>query len=187
MIRPAKPEDARFIAELMIHAMKELAMQFRNSDKIEDCIALFQYFCTLDHNQYSYQNTLVYVENNEIIGSITAYDGALLKTLRLPFFNYIKKYHDNADFIMEEESAAGEFYLDTISIKPGHRGKGLGQLLIKAAIAWAKQLGHQKVGLLVDKENPAAKRLYERLGFVLEGEKVLLGKPHEHLVYSLPT
>jgi len=40
---------------------------------------------------------------------------------------------------------------------------------------------NKTLGLLVDKDNPQAKKLYLRLGFVPVGEKTLAGKSMEHL------
>jgi ribosomal protein S18 acetylase RimI-like enzyme len=185
MIRKAIKEDAKAIATLMVAAMEDLAKTFVGSAEIDDAVKLFEHFCGETQNQYSFENTLVYVVDDIIAGSITIYDGALIEELRCPFFEYIKaNYHTN-HFEMELESGAGELYIDTLSVNPNYQGKGIGQQLIMAAIDWGKTLGHQKIGLLVDQTNPNAKRLYERLGFIKENDKVLLGKPHEHLTYAL--
>jgi len=37
------------------------------------------------------------------------------------------------------------------------------------------------LGLLVDNDNPNAKRLYEKIGFRVVGEKTLVGHAMEHL------
>lgn len=185
MIRPATLADTKAIASLTVAAMEDLAKQFCASKRTEDAVKLFERFIALEGNQYSYTNTLVYLVNNEIAGSINAYDGAMIEKLRIPFFTYLKEnYHPNG-FEMECESEAGEFYLDTISVHPLHQGQGIGKKLIQAAIDRAKSLGHQKVGLLVDEDNPNAKRLYESLGFEHAGYKMLLGKRHEHLIYNI--
>jgi ribosomal protein S18 acetylase RimI-like enzyme len=40
------------------------------------------------------------------------------------------------------------------------------------------------LGLLVDKDNPDAKKLYLKLGFEIVGEKTLVGKNMEHLQFK---
>lgn len=40
------------------------------------------------------------------------------------------------------------------------------------------------LGLLVEEENPNAKRLYEKLGFIVVGEKTLMGKKLDHMQIS---
>lgn len=185
MIRSATLADTKAIASLTVAAMEDLAKQFCASAHAEDAVKLFEHFIALEDNQYSYTNTLVYLVNDEIAGSINAYDGRMIEKLRLPFFTYLKEnFHPNG-FEMELESEADEFYLDTISVSPTHQGQGIGKKLIQAAIERARELSHQKVGLLVDEDNPNAKRLYESLGFEHAGYKMLLGKKHEHLTCHL--
>lgn len=53
-----------------------------------------------------------------------------------------------------------------------HRGMGYGTLLIKECERRSKERGYSKIGLAVNPEdNPKAKRLYERLGYVYDGNK----------------
>jgi RimJ/RimL family protein N-acetyltransferase len=51
------------------------------------------------------------------------------------------------------------------------RGQGVGRALIIAAIEKAKSIGLTRVELLVREENKTAIKLYERVGFVVEGLK----------------
>ncbi len=185
MIRQAIKTDAKAIAQLTVAAMPELAMQFCASSNIEEAYQLFERFIRLEGNQYSYRNALVYMADDEVAGAVSGYDGAQIQHLREPFFSYLQEnYHPNG-FAMEYESEAGEYYLDTVSVSPMHQGKGIGKGLIRAVLQHAKALGHDKAGLLVDEENPNAKRLYENLGFEPAGHKLLLGKMHHHLTLKL--
>lgn len=185
MIRKANIEDAKAIAILVNQAMGNLAKKFRATEADEEAIELLLRFIKREHNQYSLNNILVYEHEGKIAGEINAYDGSKLAALRKPFFDYLTaNYHPNG-FYMENESKGGEFYIDTLSVDPAYQGKGIGKQLINAAIKWAKELGHQKVGLLVNLENPNAKRLYESLGFSKEDEVFLLGTTHEHLVFNI--
>ena len=45
-------------------------------------------------------------------------------------------------------------------------GQGIGTALIRAAEATARQFGHDRLILAVGVDNPSARRLYERLGYV---------------------
>lgn len=54
-------------------------------------------------------------------------------------------------------------------VADGWRGRGVGRALMDAAIAWARAAGAHKVELQVWPHNDAARRLYERMGFVQEG------------------
>lgn len=183
MIRKAKIEDASTIVELMLLAMGDLPYHFVNSKDRNSATQLLERFVLQEGNQYSISNVLVYDDDGQIIGAITCYDGAKIESLRQPFFDYINENYHNGNFDMTLESEAGEFYIDTLAVKPKHQGKGIGRDLIIAAIEYAKKLGHQKVALLVSNSNPEAKRLYEKIGFGKVGYRLLLEKPHEHFVY----
>jgi len=82
---------------------------------------------------------------------------------------------------VEDETHAGEFYIDSLGVSPAHQGKGIGSQLLQFVISEKVKTGGGTIGLLVDKTNPGAKRLYLNLGFVPVGEKTLLGISLEHL------
>lgn len=56
-----------------------------------------------------------------------------------------------------------------IWLAPAARGQGLGRRLLEAAIDGAKERGITRIELSVRIDNPVAKQLYERCGFVVEG------------------
>ncbi len=63
-----------------------------------------------------------------------------------------------------------ELFLVDIEILPSFQRRGIGTQVIQALIAEAERQG-KMVALQVLKVNPAARRLYERLGFRVTGEK----------------
>lgn len=56
-----------------------------------------------------------------------------------------------------------------ILLVPEHRGAGIGRLIMQALEAWARDVGVQKLDLGVFALNARARRLYERLGYEVEG------------------
>lgn len=52
----------------------------------------------------------------------------------------------------------------SIGVRASERGKGIGQALLAALLALARDEGYGAVSLSVDRQNPA-RRLYERAGF----------------------
>ena len=56
-----------------------------------------------------------------------------------------------------------------MGVHPVYRGAGLGGLLIEATLAEARTRGFERIELEVYASNVAARRLYERAGFEVEG------------------
>ncbi len=184
-IRAARPDDFKQVAPLIVQAMEDLACTFANTNDPQKTLPLFEHFFQEKQNQYSFENTLVYEENGEIVGSITAYDGALLPLYREPFLKYIAANYNVKDLVIENETIKGELYIDTLSVYPKHQGKGIGRQLLAAIKERAKREGHKKMGLLVDFKNPSAKKLYSTLGYESVGKKQLGNSVYEHLQLSL--
>lgn len=146
-IRLATPADAADAAHLIIQAMEDLACFFVNSKEPADALPLFETFFKKKRNQYSFEYSLVYEEKNQVAGTLTAYDGGALKALRAPFLRHLEKEYRIEDFQPEEETEAGELYIDTVSVNSRFQGFGIGTKLIKACFEKAEQLNYNRVGL----------------------------------------
>jgi RimJ/RimL family protein N-acetyltransferase len=59
-----------------------------------------------------------------------------------------------------------------MSVAASHRRRGVGELLLREAIAWADGSGFLRLELYVYARNAAAIALYEKLGFAVEGKRV---------------
>jgi len=60
---------------------------------------------------------------------------------------------------------AVRYELAKMAVEPSHQGRGIGELLGAAAIAYARDAGAETVFLLTNSSLAGAIRLYERLGF----------------------
>jgi len=56
-------------------------------------------------------------------------------------------------------------------VHPQARGQGVGRVLVETVLQWARTEGHSIVHLWVTETNDPARRLYERCGFALTGER----------------
>jgi RimJ/RimL family protein N-acetyltransferase len=56
-----------------------------------------------------------------------------------------------------------------MSVLAPYRGQGIGSRLLDSVVAWAKRRSIRRLELEVLSNNPGARRLYERVGFVVEG------------------
>lgn len=179
IIRRAIKSDSPFIASYLLLAMEEIVYEFIGEKNHQKALDFLLYFAERENNQYSYQNCWVF-EGDEVIAVANIYDGAKLQELRKPIVEYIKTHHGKA-FNPEDETEAGEFYIDSFGVNPAHQGKGIGSKVLQFLIAEYVVKMQQTVGLLVEQDNPNAKRLYLKLGFEVVGQKILVGKTLDHL------
>jgi GNAT superfamily N-acetyltransferase len=63
----------------------------------------------------------------------------------------------------------GVFFIHSMWVAPEARGQGLAAKLLDAAEAWAKAHGAAECELMVTDRAPAARRLYERQGYLADG------------------
>jgi GNAT superfamily N-acetyltransferase len=64
-------------------------------------------------------------------------------------------------------------HLISMWVHPDGRGQGIGGLLVRAVLDWARDSGHERVRLWVTEGNKPAERLYAKNGFVRTGESQL--------------
>lgn len=179
-IRKADLVDSGVIADLLLLAMEDIVFEFIGQTDSQKAKEFMEYLVRAENNQYSYQNCWVAEENEAIVAAVVVYDGGLLHQLRKPVADYVQQTYQQP-FQPEDETQAGEFYIDSLGVDPNQQGKGIGSRVLQFLIDEYVHNNGQKLGLLVDKENPGAKKLYLKLGFQVVGEKTLVGKQMEHL------
>jgi ribosomal protein S18 acetylase RimI-like enzyme len=179
IVRKATPDDSESIAACLFLAMEDIICKFIGEEDPGKASDFMLYFVRKGGNQYSYQNCWVAEENLKVVAAVNIYNGALLRELRQPVIEYLRTEF-NRDFDHEDETQAGEFYLDTLGVHPGHQGKGVGTMLLQFLIDEFVSKNRQTLGLLVDETNLNAKRLYLKLGFECVGKRILFGKRMEH-------
>jgi ribosomal protein S18 acetylase RimI-like enzyme len=72
-------------------------------------------------------------------------------------------------------------YLISLWVAPEARGRGVGAALVGEVVAWARGRGLRRLILDVGEHNVAARRLYERIGFVATGATGALPPPRAHV------
>ncbi|MFC6089048.1 GNAT family N-acetyltransferase [Saccharothrix lopnurensis] len=72
------------------------------------------------------------------------------------------------------EDLSDVLYLYSMWVKPEFRGRGVGAVLVGEVLAWAREHGWARVRLRVFRGNRVARRLYERLGFVGNGDSEVM-------------
>lgn len=183
LIRKARRQESTIIANYIFLAMEEIAYQFIGENSAEKALQLLNSLIEETNNQYSYENCWLVESENEIVAAALVYDGTKLHELRKPVTRKIEAMFNRA-FNPEDETQAGEYYIDCVGVDPNQQGKGIGTQIFQFLIDEYVNKRNETLGLLVDRDNPNAKRLYLKLGFEVVGEKTLVGKKLEHLQFK---
>ena len=187
-IEQAQISQASDIARLIMEAMNyECCLYFAGEEHgLSGFHQLMTDLVCRTDSQYSYLNTLVALNaQRDVVGVCTSYDGAELHQRRTAFVQgCLARF--NRDFgNMDDETAAGELYVDSLAVDARYRGKGIAKELLRATVQRAKFLQLPAVGLLVDKGNPKAERLYTSVGFQYVDDNQWGGHAMRHLQYVL--
>lgn len=178
----ARKEQAAELASLIMEAMDyDCCQNFAGeAHTLDDFHRMMTSLVEMDDSQYSYRNTLVALVDGQLAGCLVGYDGKDLRRLRKRFIEKASEYLEQDFSNMDDETQAGEYYLDSLCVKKNFRKRGLATRLIKEAI---KRHGSQPVGLLVDHTHPWAERLYRAIGFEFVNETTWGGHAMNHLQY----
>ena len=188
-IRDARKEQSADIAQLIMMAMTdECCLHFCGVGYgLDDFRAMMTTLVEREDSQYSYQNTLVAMDGERLVGIAVSYDGGRLHELRQAFIQAAKARIGKDHTGMDDETQAGELYLDSLAVEPDYRRRGIARLLLAATKRKADQRWMPCVGLLVDKGNSAGERLYASAGFHYVNDSRWGGHPMKHLVFKFST
>jgi ribosomal protein S18 acetylase RimI-like enzyme len=174
-IRCARPSDALHITRLVLFSAPTFlpAVFGPGIDKAIEEMAAGQ------GTLFSYEHAVIAEQDGAVRGMLLAYSGvvkaaqdprtglALLGALRTGMIRRLPR-------LLKLQSAIGrigkdEYYISNVAVYPEQRGRGIGSLLIARASDEARKAAIRLV-LDVETDNPAAQRLYERIGFRVVSE-----------------
>ena len=183
-IKTAKKDQSASIARLIMMAMTDdCCLHFCGVGYgLDDFYRMMTSLVEREDSQYSYKNTLVAMDDEKVVGVAVSYDGARLNELRQAFIEAAKEQIGKDHSGMDDETQAGELYLDSLAILSEYRRQGIARKLLRATKEKADQMGLPCLGLLVDKGNPAGESLYASVGFRYVNDSNWGGHPMKHLV-----
>lgn len=183
-IKRAHKEQSAEIARLIMIAMTdECCLYFCGEGYgLTDFHKMMTSLVERTDSQYSYKNALVAMDNDKLVGVAVSYDGALLHELRQVFIEVAREQIGKDHSLIDDETQAGELYLDSLAVIPEYRRQGIALRLLKATKEKANQMKIPCVGLLVDKGNPAGESLYLSVGFRYVNDNQWGGHPMKHLI-----
>lgn len=187
-IQTADINQAPIVARLIMTAMTDECCLYYAGPRhdLEDFRKTMTALVERTDSQYSYKNTLVATDDDgSVMGACVSYDGGELHRLREAFINAAREDFGMDFSNMDDETQAGELYLDSLAVFPEYRGRGVATALLKASVEKGKRMMLPSVGLLVDKGNPCAERLYRSVGFDYKNDATWGGHPMKHLAINV--
>ena len=84
-----------------------------------------------------------------------------------------------------DSGTEGTAAITTMWVDPKFRQQGVGDLLVKSVLEWARSNGYSRVVLWVTEGNEHAEKLYERNAFVRTGRVSLVRAGEERIEYEM--
>ena len=166
--------DARFIAENVLRA---LHIDEADDSHIEHLAAISRREDTL----YSWRNSTIALCDGVPAGLMVAYDGARYRRMRDITFPMIRIYVGDDYKSQDDETCAGEFYLDSLSVLPEFQRRGIASALIQEMFRLRDEAGIPLATILVDPENETAYSLYTKNGFRKNGQVTVFNTTYDRL------
>ncbi len=141
--------------------------------------------CRREDTMYSWRNAFVALADGEPVGALVAYDGGRYLDLRRRTWPALWGVEEAEFAHAALETSAGEFYLDSLALRPAARGLHFGERLISAALEQGRALGLRQAALIVDVDKPRLREHYARLGFRADGEIVFFGHRYDRMTLEL--
>lgn len=180
--RPAEKRDAKEAAYLIHLAIKDIADTLTGETETEKIRNELAQMFSQENNRLSYQNCLVMEEDDQVIGLAIAYAGDDAEALDKPIIDRLMKKTGKNSIQLDKETKPGDYYIDTVSVHPDGQGKGIGSTLFKEVEKLAKIKGFQQTSLNVADDNPRAKKLYTKLGYIKEKVIEINGHEYDYMI-----
>ena len=79
----------------------------------------------------------------------------------------VAEYANQASAYVTCQWKGQEAQIGLIGVSEAHRGKGLGSMLVKSFLSWARERGAVQAKVITQGRNSGAQRLYQKTGFLL--------------------
>lgn len=201
-IRSAKPDDAQFLAWVMLAATRSHnkygVWEHYVGGTEEDCLSFLQLIATTQKPHLFHYSTFIVAEvNGQKAGALSGYDPKVLGmrafTQTLP--EVIQQLGWTANdqkaaldrylpfMTCTPDNAEGAWVVESVAVLPEYRKKGIVSMLLAEALDRGRKNGFKltQIGVIID--NKPARRAYEKQGFKFDKEK---RHPNFEEIYGSP-
>ncbi|MDO9300859.1 MAG: GNAT family N-acetyltransferase [Anaerolineales bacterium] len=174
IIRPARQNDAAFIAEMMYLSMGGLADYLFENIR-QPVAALMKNLVARNTGRFGFEIAFVAEAEEKPVGALVSCAGARLAALNLsvlpnifsvmgaiPALNFLWRGYSLPGSVEAEKD---EYYLSNVGVHPSAQGQGIGSRLLAYAEQIARTSRLAKCSLVVGLHNVNAFRLYQRTGY----------------------
>jgi RimJ/RimL family protein N-acetyltransferase len=168
--RPARPEDAPHLAELVNTAGEGMPYYLwsKMARPGEDPWQVGRERARREQASFSYRNALIAEAEDRVVGTLIGYPlpdapepiGPAMPAMFVPLQEL-------------ENIACGTWYVNVIAVFEDYRGRGYGTRLLSVAERIASDLGRRGLSIIVSDANSGARRLYERCGYKFKAQRKL--------------
>ena len=160
--RPAQPEDAGILAELVNHAGEGMPLYLweRLREPGESAWDVGRRRAAREEGAFSYRNAIMIEADGKAAGCLIGYEIAdapePVADDMPPMFRPLQEL---------ENLAPGSWYVNVLAVLPACRGLGLGTRLLGLADDLGRAAGKRGMSVIVADANLGARRLYARVGY----------------------
>lgn len=181
LIRKATEADVPFLALTIMEALDyEVYDESRITAETQAILEQALKVVASTHTLYTWKHGWIAEKQGEYAGALVAYDGTDYEQRRAVTFSM---FGDSAEEYeeMDLETGPGEFYLDSLFVRPEYRRQGVATALLRHGIEQAKLQGIPKVTLAVHPQHSNAERLYRSLGLRTTGNFHIFGEDYHRM------
>lgn len=173
VIRPARKSESRRIAELYRISSDGVAdyIWTKLAQPGEDILDVGRRRYERESTPFSYENCKFVELDGSVVGMLVA------------FPMEVDERYEETDPILVPYSVLEEdqsYYICGMAVDEGHRGKGIGKMLLEEAERTCLDFGLGKLSLIVFERNVLARKLYERSGYVATRRQPVVPHPLIH-------
>lgn len=181
-IRDAKPSDAEFIAWTVMAGI----------GVVWSDLSCAVPMCQTEDSIYSWKHSrIAQTEDGSPAGCLISYPGEIYAALRDKTWSLFRREEREAgeplqsykELRSDPETFPGEYYLDSLAVRPEQRRRGIAKLLLEDAIAKGRALGFDRITLLAATDSPRLLSYYSGLGFKPEDRMILFGEDYTRMTW----
>jgi ribosomal protein S18 acetylase RimI-like enzyme len=189
-IRSARPEDAPFLAWVMLTAsrshLKYGVWEHYVGGTEQDCLSFLSLIANTQKPHLFHSSTFIVAEmNGQKVGALSGYDPKVLGMSA--FVQSLPEAFQKLDWTMDQQKAATERYLpwmtcipdntegawiiESVAALPEYRRQGVVSMLLAEVLDRGRRSGFKRaqIGVLIN--NTPARLAYEKSGFKFDSEK----------------